>query len=48
LELDPTATDAPKILSKMELGEFLAASPAFVENKVYVRTKEHLWAFGAK
>ncbi len=48
LELDPMATDAPKVLSKLELGEFLAASPAFIENKVYVRTKEHLWAFGAQ
>jgi outer membrane protein assembly factor BamB len=46
LELDPAATDAPKVLHKMELEEFLAASPAFVENKVYFRTKEHLWAFG--
>lgn len=48
LELDPEAVDAPKVLSKIDLGEQLSASPAFVENKVYIRTKEHLWAFGAK
>ena len=48
LELDADATDAPQVLHKMDLGEFLSASPAFVDNKVYIRTKEHLWAFGAK
>lgn len=48
LELDATATEAPKILNQMALGEPLSATPAFVENKVYIRTKEHLWAFGVK
>jgi len=48
LVLDAKATDKPVVLGKVDLGEYLAASPAFVEGKVYIRTKEKLFAFGTK
>jgi hypothetical protein len=46
--LDAKATDKPVVLGKLDLGEYLAASPAFADGKIYVRTKEKLFAFGAK
>ena len=48
LVLDAKATNKPALLTKLELGDYLAASPAFVGGKVYVRTKEKLFAFGAR
>jgi hypothetical protein len=34
------------VLSRNELGERIMASPAMVENKLYVRSDKTLWAFG--
>ncbi|MEI9894093.1 MAG: hypothetical protein WDN28_09450 [Chthoniobacter sp.] len=48
LILDAKATDKPVVLSKLDLGEYLAASPAFAGGKIYIRTKEKLFAFGTK
>jgi outer membrane protein assembly factor BamB len=48
LILDATATDKPTILTKLDLGEYLAASPAFADGKIYIRTKEKLFAFGTR
>lgn len=48
LVLDAKATDKPTVLSKLDLGEYLAATPAFADGKIYIRTKEKLFAFGAK
>jgi outer membrane protein assembly factor BamB len=48
LVLDARATDKPVVLSKLELGEYLAASPAAAGNRMYIRTKEKLFAFGEK
>lgn len=48
LILDAKATDKPSVLGHLDLGEFLAASPAIVEGKIYLRTKEHLIALGAR
>ena len=38
--------DAPKILHQAEFGERIAATPALVENVIYVRTATALYAFG--
>ena len=46
--LDAKATDKPAVLSKLDLGEYLAASPAFAGGRIYIRTKEKLFAFGNK
>ena len=35
-----------KVLARNALGEALSATPAIADNKLYVRTREHLWAFG--
>ncbi|MEO8429084.1 MAG: PQQ-binding-like beta-propeller repeat protein, partial [Verrucomicrobiota bacterium] len=40
--------DKPEVLAKVNLGEFISATPAVVENTFYVRTANHLWAFGEK
>jgi outer membrane protein assembly factor BamB len=40
------AGDALEILSRNELGEALSATPAVVENTLYLRGEKHLWAFG--
>jgi outer membrane protein assembly factor BamB len=48
LALDARATDKPVVLNKIDLGEYLVASPAFVGGKIYIRTKEKLFAFGTK
>ena len=42
------AGDKIEILATNDLGESLQATPAFIENKLYIRTAAHLWAFGAK
>ena len=40
------AGDKPEVLAKNDLGERIMATPAFVDGKIYVRTDEHLYAFG--
>lgn len=40
------AGDALKVLARNRLGEAIAATPAAVDGKLYVRTDKHLWAFG--
>ena len=41
------AGDELKVLARNDLGERISATPALVDGKVYVRTDEHLFAFGA-
>jgi outer membrane protein assembly factor BamB len=38
--------DAPKILHQVDFKERIAATPALVENRVYLRTPTALYAFG--
>ncbi|MEN9572603.1 MAG: hypothetical protein RL514_458 [Verrucomicrobiota bacterium] len=38
--------DAPKVLHSVEFGERIAATPALVENVIYLRTTTALYAFG--
>lgn len=40
------AGDKPDVLGRAEFRERLVATPAIVDNKLYVRTANHLWAFG--
>jgi len=40
------AADALNVLARNDLGESIVATPAIVDHKLYVRTAEHLWAFG--
>lgn len=42
------AGDELEVLSLTDLGERIMATPALLEGKVYVRTEEHLYAFGAE
>jgi outer membrane protein assembly factor BamB len=35
-----------KVLARNKLSERAAATPAIADNKLYVRTEKHLWAFG--
>lgn len=44
LVIDPS--DKMKVLAKNQLGESIAATPAVVDNTLYVRTDKHLFAFG--
>ena len=37
-----------KILARNVIGEKISATPALVENIMYVRTDRHLFAFGRK
>jgi len=37
--------DKLEVLGKADLGEPIAATPAVVDNTLYVRTGSHLWAF---
>ena len=41
------AGDTFKVLAQTELKETIMATPAIVEDKIYVRTAGNLWAFGA-
>jgi hypothetical protein len=34
------------VLARNTLGEAILATPALVEGKIYVRTEDHLYAFG--
>jgi outer membrane protein assembly factor BamB len=40
------AGDKPEVVGRAEFAERLIATPAIVDNKLYVRTADHLWAFG--
>ena len=40
------ADDKLKILARKDFGEQIFATPAIVENKIYLRTKGHLYALG--
>jgi outer membrane protein assembly factor BamB len=40
------ADDKLKILTRKSFGEQISATPAIVENKIYLRTKGHLYALG--
>jgi outer membrane protein assembly factor BamB len=40
------AGDRLEVASRNEIGEGLSATPAVVENTLYLRTDKHLWAFG--
>jgi outer membrane protein assembly factor BamB len=40
------AREKPDVVGRAEFKERLAATPAIVDNKLYVRTADHLWAFG--
>lgn len=37
-----------KVLARNDIGEKITATPALVENLLYVRTERHLFAFGSK
>jgi hypothetical protein len=34
------------VVSRTDLGEIISATPAIVDNKIYIRTEESLYAFG--
>ena len=38
--------DVFKVVARNKLAERIAATPALADNKLYVRTETHLWAFG--
>ncbi len=38
--------ETPEILHQAEMGERIFATPALVEDKIYLRTEKHLYAFG--
>jgi outer membrane protein assembly factor BamB len=40
------AADTAKVLARNKLGERITATPAIADDKLYVRTASHLWAFG--
>jgi outer membrane protein assembly factor BamB len=40
------AGDKPEVLGRADLGERMSATPAIADNKLYIRTANHLWAFG--
>src|SRR5260221_2812025 len=42
------AGDTLQVKAHNTLGEPIFATPAIADDKLYVRTAEHLWAFGAK
>ncbi len=42
------AGGALKVLARNDLGERIMATPAIVEDRIYVRTENHLYAFGLK
>ena len=38
--------DEFEMVARNELGEGIYATPAAVDNTLYIRTSDHLWAFG--
>ncbi|HTD85644.1 MAG TPA: PQQ-binding-like beta-propeller repeat protein [Candidatus Binatia bacterium] len=43
-----TPADTMEVKARNRIGERIQATPAIVDNKLYVRTESHLWAFGEK
>ena len=41
-------SDHLTVLAYNALGEKITATPAMAEDKIYVRTEKHLFAFGAR
>ena len=41
-------SDSLRVLATNPLGETITATPALVDDVIYVRTAEHLYAFGGK
>jgi outer membrane protein assembly factor BamB len=41
------AGDTLEVLARNDLGESITATPAIADHKLYVRTANHLWAFGS-
>ena len=39
------AGEKPDVIGRTDFKERLVATPALVDNKIYIRTAEHLWAF---
>ena len=42
------AGETLKVKARNVLGEPIFATPAIADDNLYVRTAEHLWAFGSK
>ena len=42
------ASDSLEVIARNELGETVMSTPAIADNKLYVRSAKHLWAFGKK
>ncbi|MCL4785250.1 MAG: PQQ-binding-like beta-propeller repeat protein [Verrucomicrobia bacterium] len=40
------AGEKPDLVGRADFRERLSATPAIVDNKLYIRTADHLWAFG--
>lgn len=40
------AGDKPEVIGRADFKERLVATPALVDNKLFIRTADHLWAFG--
>ena len=38
----------PEVLHRTELGERIHSTPALAHNRIYIRSANHLWSFGAK
>lgn len=43
-----SAADTLEVKARNQLGESIQGTPAIADNKLYVRSASHLWAFGAK
>ena len=41
-----TTGDTLDVLARNDLGEDTTATPAIADDKLYIRTASHLWAFG--
>ncbi len=42
------AGDTLEVKARNALGESVMSTPAIADNKLYVRSAKHLWAFGRK
>jgi outer membrane protein assembly factor BamB len=42
------ASDTLEVLARNDLREELSATPALVDSKIYVRTAQHMFAFGER
>ena len=41
-------SEKPELSSKCEIGEMIFATPAFVKNRIYIRSESRLYCIGAK